>query len=103
MTFRCMEATDTVEKFIRDEFVNLQQEEDHIMYCSVVVVPVPRQLHAHQLYDLRIDLVVPVQELVVRYRGPSRPSDDDFRAAVREAFEAARKQLRDVADNRSER
>jgi hypothetical protein len=92
-----MERNDTVEKSVRDEFAKLRQQHDHIMYCGVVVDAEPARPHGCRRYSLRIDLAIPVEEIVVHHRGPISPSDDDFRAAVREAFEAARKQLCDVA------
>lgn len=63
-----------------------------ITRCQVVIEP---QTHHHwksQSYKVRIDLSVPGAELVVNHH-----ENQDLKIAIRDAFDAAKRQLRDYA------
>lgn len=98
ITYRGMDRTDAIEAHIHEQVAKLERYYDHIIYCNVVVdtPPGPYQHHG-QLYDVRIEMGIPGEEIVVSHQGPKDRAHRDFYVAVRDAFEAARKQLLEAA------
>jgi cold shock CspA family protein len=93
ITFRDIPRSDAIEAAIRDKVAKLEQVYDRIMGCRVVVEAPHRHRHKGKLYHVRVDLTVPGGELVAS-RGPNaHHSHVDAYVAVRDAFEAARRQL----------
>ncbi len=98
ITYRGMDRTEAVESHIREHIAKLERYYDHIIYCNVVVEAPPGQQHHGQLYDVRIELAIPGEEIVVSHQGPKNKAHRDFYVAVRDAFEAARRQLIEAAE-----
>ncbi len=73
---------------IRAKAAKLETFYDKIMGCRVLVEK-PHRHHQHGvLHNVRIDMTVPGAELVVK-----RESHEDLQIAIRDAFDAARRQL----------
>lgn len=93
ITFRNMDASPAVEDVIREKADKLERYYEHIMSCRVVVEASHRHHHKGNIYHVRVDLTVPTDELVVS-REPHRDhSHEDLYVAIRDAFNAARRQL----------
>lgn len=92
-----MDRSEAVDSHIREQIEKLERYYDHIIYCNVVVEAPPSHQHHGQLYDVRIDLGIPGEEIVVSRQGPKDKAHRDFYVAARDAFEAARKQLLEAA------
>lgn len=90
ITFRGVERSDAIEAHIRDKADKLETFFEPIMSCRVVV-EVPHQ-HKHQgkAFNVRIDIGVPGGEIVV-----NRDNHEDVYVALRDAFDAAKRQLED--------
>lgn len=97
ITYRGMNRSEAVDSHIREQIEKLERYYDHIIYCNVVVEAPPSHQHHGQLYDVRIDLGIPGEEIVVSRQGPKDKAHRDFYVAARDAFEAARKQLLEAA------
>lgn len=95
VTFRNMDPSDVVEADVRERAEKLEQFFDHIISCRVVVEAPHRHHHKGELYQVRIDLGLPGKELAVTHTGPINPAHEDVHVAVRDAFDAARRQLQD--------
>jgi cold shock CspA family protein len=95
-----MEHSEAIEASVREKAAHLDVFADHIMGCRVVVQPAS-QHHKHgNLYEVRIDLTVPGEEIVVT-REPSQHTEyRDIHVALRDAFDAARRQLEDYVRRR---
>jgi len=77
---------------IREKAEKLNTYYDQIMHCRVIV-EVPHRHHREGiLYNVRIDMTVLGAELVVK-----REPNEDLDVAIRDAFDAARRQLEDFA------
>jgi cold shock CspA family protein/ribosome-associated translation inhibitor RaiA len=125
ITFKNMDASETVETHIREAAQKLDMFCDEIMGCRVLV-ELPHQHHRKgTLYHVRIDLTVPGAEFVIK-RAPRRVTDtpsrfhkapdeaeleesrelskyaahDDIQLSIRDAFDAARRKLQDYARRR---
>jgi ribosomal subunit interface protein len=100
ITFRNMDASDALEAEIRSKAQKLDQFYDRVTSCRVVVEAPHKHHHQGNTYQVRIDMTVPDGELVVsRDRGQNRAHEDPY-VAVRDAFDAARRQLQDYIDRR---
>lgn len=93
VTFRNLHPSDFLEAKIREKAAKLERVFDGITRCDVVV---ERPHHDHRkgwMYHVHIELTVPGGHLAVR--GDDRHANTDARAAVRDAFDAAQRQLSD--------
>jgi len=103
ITFRNMSASEALENNVRDKVEKLEQFCDRITSCRVVVEAGHRHQHKGNLYHVRIDMTLPGVELVVSRDPAENKNHADVYVAVRDAFDAARKQLdKHVRSNRRE-
>jgi ribosomal subunit interface protein len=93
ITFRNMSASEALEANVRDKVGKLEQLCDRIMGCRVVVEANHRHQNKGNLYHVRIDLTLPGQELVVSRDPQDNQAHADVYVAVRDAFDAARRQV----------
>jgi len=97
ITFRNMSPSDAMEQNIRERIAKLDEFYDRIMSCRVMVEAQHKHHHQGNVYHVRIDLTTPGHELVVS-RDPSKDhAHEDAYVAIRDAFDAARRQLEDSA------
>ncbi len=93
ITFRNMDRSETIETNIREKAAKLDQFFEHIMSCRVVVEAHHKHHHKGNIYHVRIDMTVPGDELVVSRDPKQNQAHEDPYVAVRDAFDAARRQL----------
>jgi cold shock CspA family protein/ribosome-associated translation inhibitor RaiA len=100
VSFRHMQRSEALEAAVREKAAKLDSFLDHIMSCRVVLEPAGKHHRDGNLYQVRIDLKVPDEEIVVT-REPSEHSDyRDMQVALRDAFDCARRQLEDYVRRR---
>jgi len=97
ITFRGMSHSDALENDIRQKIEKLDQFFDHVMSCRVVVESQHKHHHKGNLYHVRVSLTVPGEELVVSRDPEQHQAHEDPYVAVRDAFDAAKRQLEDYA------
>lgn len=90
ITSRDISLSEAAETSIRDKVAKLDTFCDKITSCRVLVETPHRHQHQGSLYNVRIDMTVPGSELVVK-----REPHEDLYVAIRDAFDAARRQLQD--------
>lgn len=94
ITFKQVPSSPAVEKCIFDHAVGLERIHDGIVRCRVVVER-PHRHHRHgNLYAVRITLAIPGHEIVVGRDPTADHAHEDVYVAIRDAFEAAERQLR---------
>jgi ribosomal subunit interface protein len=92
ITIRDVEHSDALEAHIREKAGKLDEFFSHIMSCRVVV-EMPHKHHQQgKNFTVRIDIGVPGSEIVV-----NRDHAEDVYVALRDAFDAAKRQLEDYA------
>ena len=97
ITFHQMDASPALEARIRQRAEELEQYFDRITACHVTVEPQQRRHQQGNLFQVRIDLVVPGREIAVgRGRDLNHAHEDPY-VAVRDAFDALRRRLEDHA------
>ena len=98
ITSRDFSLNTAVEREIREKAAKLEKYFQHIIGCRVIVEAPGMHRHTGQHqhkggpFRVRIDLSVPGTELVADHQ-----ADKDLRVAIRNAFDAMRRQLEDHA------
>lgn len=95
VTWRGMAESDALATLIRTRFVKLYRFHRRILGCRVLIEQPHHHQHAGEHVRVRIDLSVPGQELVVDREPAEGAAHEDAYVAVREAFNAMRRQLED--------
>ena len=95
VSFRNMPPSPAVEADIREKATKLEEFYDRITSVRVVVETPHRQHRQGKLFHVRIDLRVPGRELVVRREPAEHHAHEDVHVAVRDGFDAAKRQLED--------
>jgi len=92
ITIRDFENSAALEAHIREKAKKLDEFFTHIMSCRVVVEMPHKHHHQGKQFNVRIDIGVPGNEIAV-----NRDHSEDAYIAVRDAFDAAKRQLEDYA------
>ncbi len=92
ITVRDVEQSEALEAHIREKAKKLDEFFSHIMSCRVVV-EVPHKHHNQgKKYNVRVDIGVAGSEIVV-----NREEAEDVYVALRDAFDAAKRQVQEYA------
>jgi ribosome-associated translation inhibitor RaiA len=100
--FRDMKPSTPVEEIIRRKAAKLEQVYDRIVSCRVTVESPHRRHTTGNQFHIRIDLGVPGDQLVVT-RNVDDEAHQDVYVAIRDAFRAARRELRKLSGKRRAR
>lgn len=95
VSFRNMDRSEAVEARVREKAGKLEQYYGHLTSCRVVVEAPQRRHHKGNLFHVRIELGLPGKELVVSRHPKDKQAHEDVYVAIRDAFDAARRQLED--------
>ena len=99
IAFRNLERSEAVATRIAERAAKLESFYDGIIGCRVTV----EALHKHRRgnhYHVRVDVTVPSAELVANREPDEHHSYSDVYVAIRDAFDAMRRQLQDYARQR---
>jgi cold shock CspA family protein/ribosome-associated translation inhibitor RaiA len=97
IAFRNVEPTAALKDLIQEGIKSLEKVHPRLVSCRVMVEEVSRGVP-----HVRLDIGIPGSELVVNNREtPVDPSSRDVATAIREAFDVARRQLREQRMRRS--
>lgn len=95
--FENMDRSDAVAARVEERVEKLERFYPRITGCRVAVIA-PHRHHRHgKLYTVHIDLDVPGSRILVNRAGPKNHAHEDVYVAVRDAFDAAQRQLEDHA------
>jgi len=97
ITFRGMDVSEAIEARISDRIEKLEQFHKGIMSCRVVVECSHRHHRKGRIYHISVDVKVPGYEVAVRRDPPEHHAHEDINVAIRDAFDAVRRQLEDHA------
>jgi len=96
ITFRDIDESAAIDTAIRDKAASLDRYYQHIMACRVTVEMLGKHKHQGREFNIHIDITVPGSEIIV-----NRIHDEDLYVALRDAFDAARRQLEDYGRKQS--
>jgi ribosomal subunit interface protein len=97
ITLRDIHHSDAIEQAIREKAEKLNQFHSNIMACRVTVETPAKHKNRGKEFMVAIDLTVPGNELVI-----NRERNEDLYVALRDAFNAARRQLEELARKQRE-
>tara|TARA_A100001388_G_scaffold129087_1_gene95576 strand:+ start:760 stop:1125 length:366 start_codon:yes stop_codon:yes gene_type:complete len=94
ISFRNFPRSDAVASRIEEKIRKLEQYYDRIISCRVVVQAPHRHNTKGKLYQVHIHLGLPGDDIVVGKDSAKDHSHEDVYIAVRDSFEALRRQLK---------
>ena len=103
ITFSGMQASPAVESKIRERADKLERFHGRIGGCRVVVDAPHRHHSKGRLYAVHLSITIPGQEILVGKGVGDDHAHEDVYVAIRDAFDAAERQLDDVARRRDRR
>lgn len=92
LTIHGVDHSEALETRIRAKVEKLEEFFEHITSCHVVVEMPHKHHHQGRQFNVRIDIGVPGNEIVV-----TRDHAEDVYVALRDAIDAAKRQLKDYA------
>jgi ribosome-associated translation inhibitor RaiA len=95
VSFQNVEHSAAVEQNIRERIGQLEQFHPHLIACRVVVDAPHHDKNKGNLYEIRIDMSVPGDDLAVSRHTGINHAHEDIYVAIRDAFDAARRLLED--------
>lgn len=98
ITVREMEHSPALDENIRSKAAKLEQYFSPITSCRVVAEAPQKHQHHGGQYTVKLDITVPGREIVVNH-----VQNEDVYVALRDAFDAAKRQLEDYARARQGR
>ncbi|WP_455197924.1 ribosome hibernation-promoting factor, HPF/YfiA family [Kaarinaea lacus] len=98
ITFRDIPHSGSVEEVIREKAAKLDQYFEKIMSCRVTIESPHAHQHQGRLYHVTVDITVPGTELVASRSTDKNHAHEDVYVAIRDAFEAAKRQLKEYKD-----
>jgi len=101
ITFRNLDRSEAIEAKVRERAEKLDQYHDHIMSCRVAVEALHKHHHQGNHYHVRVDVTVPGGELVANREPDEHSAYTDVYVAIRDAFDAIRRQLEDYGRRQS--
>ena len=100
ITFNNMEPSPAVEAAIREKADKLEQFADAITSCRVIVEAPHQHHHKGNLYRIKVDVTLPGKEIVTNRNPSQHHAHEDIYVAIRDAFNAERRQLEDYLRKR---
>lgn len=88
ITTRDLSLTEPIEALVRERTEKLERFYDHLHGCAVTLSGPGNRHRNGGPYGVQIDLSVPGRDVVVK-----RQQEEDLQVALREAFDAAERQL----------
>jgi len=100
ITFRDIESSPALEERIRVKSEKLERHYDKITSCHVTISAPHKHQHKGRIYSVRIDIKIPGGSVVVTREPAQNHAHEDAHVALRDAFNAAERQLDDRVERR---
>jgi ribosomal subunit interface protein len=99
ITFRDFEPSDAVREAIHLKTQKLSKFFDKIVNCHVTVSAPHRHKSKGKKFHIQIELNVPGKSIIVSHDPGDHDAHEDFYITLRDAFNAAEKQLKHFVEN----
>jgi cold shock CspA family protein len=104
ISYRDVEKSDSIDNLIREKAQKLEQVCDYITSCRVAIERPHSFVKNRNPFRVRIDITLPPQQEVIVAKEPgNNEMDDALPTVIRDAFEAARKQLKKIVELQRQR
>ena len=99
--FRNMEPSDAIKEKVTDRMQWLEGHHSRITHFRVTVEAPHRNHQKGKIYHIKIAIGLPGRpDLLVSHEPEANHAHEDVYIAIRDAFDAARRQLKDITDVR---
>jgi len=95
ITYRNVDPSEAVEKAIRSHAEKREAVDDRIHWCNVGVEAEGKHQNKGRIYRILISLGLPGKTITANRAGPHKPAHADIYVAIRDAFNAAQRQVED--------
>jgi cold shock CspA family protein len=95
ISFKDMDPSPAIEARVREKAAKLARFHGRIVGCRVTVEAPHRHHRKGKLYNVRVDVSVPGEDVFVGHTGPRDRAHEDVYVAIRDAFNAAGRVLED--------
>ena len=95
LQFRNLEPSAAIEAAVRKHVDKLQYFNGDIISCRVAIESPHKHQYKGKLYHVVVDVRVPGKEIVVSRTPDDQQAHEDVYVAIRDAFDAARRQIQD--------
>jgi ribosomal subunit interface protein len=102
VTFRNIQTSEAIEAKIRKYVDKLERFYNRIINCKVTIDAPHRHRNKGNIYHVRIDLSIPNTEIVVNRNPSENATHSNMYVALRDAFDAARRQLQDCVSQKQD-
>jgi ribosomal subunit interface protein len=99
ITYRDMDPSDAVSANIQEKAQKIEHFAD-ITSCRVTIEAPHKHHHKGRLFAVKLDITVPGEEIIVTRSPDQNHAHEDVYVAIRDAFNAAKRQLEDYVRRR---
>lgn len=100
VSFRNLGYSAAIASAVRERAAKLEKFYPRITSLRVIIEPSERRHHQGNLYHVRVDMTLPGHEIIVRRDPAEHHAHEDIYVAIRDAFDATRRQLEDYVRRR---
>lgn len=97
IAFRHIDSSEAIEEIIRKRVEKLERIYNHIVHCAVSVEAQKNHAQHGYPFAIRVELVVPGKNIVVKSNSEMHHANVDAYAAIRLTFDALERRLIDYA------
>jgi len=97
LSFHNLAHSPAIEKAVRKHVAKLGQFNGDIVSCRVTIESPHKHHYKGKLYRVVVDILLPGKEIVVSRTPDDQHAHEDVYVAIRDAFDAARRQIQDYA------
>jgi len=101
ITFRDMEPSEAISDAVKKRAEKLEDFHEHITSLHVVIETPHRHHHKGRVHHVKVHVTLPGREINID-RDPERGDHEDVYVSIRDAFDAATRQIKDFTSKRAE-
>jgi ribosome-associated translation inhibitor RaiA len=99
ITFKGLDRSEAIETKIQEKTAKLEKVFDRMTHCRVVVAAPNKHHHKGKSYEIKIDIGIPDHApLILSHESHVGDAQEDLQIALRDAFDAAKRRLDDIAE-----
>ncbi len=99
ISFKGLDKSRTIETKIAEKAAKLEKIFDRMTHCRVVVSAPNKHAHKGKTYEIKIDIGIPDHApLILTHEASVGHAQEDLQIAIRDAFDAAKRRLDDIAE-----
>ena len=95
VTFHEIDHSEAVETRIRERIAKLDRVGGRLTRCDVTVDSIHHRTNKSPVFRVRIDMTVPGREIAISHDPKNSHQHEDVYMAIRDAFDAAERRLKD--------